>query len=449
MPLFIHNENEVVNEDDGPIPANSPSTGSIGSRDARVVACGNRVLEIIERHKNEVQSRMADREEAFKRMIENSKKASQQEARPTGERQQGFNDSSRRPSEMTIPHDNEHGIYNDAPELPPDRLESTETFRHSEASRRPCANLSFAESDEYMELPGTKHNATAPSPSKHSSYKEIHGNRKIYSKPNIGNSSRSSSRNANNICSKASVKFAEYENAVRNLPITEDPCGNKFSRASMAYDAWAAQDKGFAYPRDSQNNVPSPSHHSVRRPTTYTSSRNSILSSHHDIANNNYSISNLSRQEMARNIVRSDVDTSDINHNLGPSNTSQESLRSRAFRGNPSNYSHSTLTAGSAGSSLSAMSALRRRTSTSSSQNSSVETIQSTRRAVPTAANRIQIAARNVTDYVREYIWRIIAIIITVLLLFGLMFLSLDAWKNSSTVSSDSNMKKIYYGPIM
>jgi len=55
MPLFIHNENEIYNEDDGPLPANTPSTGSMGSRGLRVVACGNRVLEIIEKHKAEVQ----------------------------------------------------------------------------------------------------------------------------------------------------------------------------------------------------------------------------------------------------------------------------------------------------------------------------------------------------------------------------------------------------------
>lgn len=54
MPVFIQNENELRNEDDSPLAANTPSTGSVYDN-SHVVECGNQVLELIQKHKKEVQ----------------------------------------------------------------------------------------------------------------------------------------------------------------------------------------------------------------------------------------------------------------------------------------------------------------------------------------------------------------------------------------------------------
>lgn len=54
MPLFINNESELMNENDNDsLPANTPSTGSLSF--GHVEQCGNRVLELIEQHKKEIQ----------------------------------------------------------------------------------------------------------------------------------------------------------------------------------------------------------------------------------------------------------------------------------------------------------------------------------------------------------------------------------------------------------
>lgn len=53
MPFYVHDMSEVSAEDDSPLAANTPTTGVSGH--SRVIGCGNRVLEIIEKHKRDIQ----------------------------------------------------------------------------------------------------------------------------------------------------------------------------------------------------------------------------------------------------------------------------------------------------------------------------------------------------------------------------------------------------------
>ncbi|ODN03177.1 hypothetical protein Ocin01_03490 [Orchesella cincta] len=450
MPLFIHNENEVYNEDDGPLPANTPSTGSIGSRGARVVAQGNRVLEILERHKNEVQSRMADREMHFRRMLEKSKQVNQPKLKPSSVRQHN-SAGLKQPSEVIPSHPNEAGSYKDEPEIHPDRIESRKSIRGSTATtlRRSSqrANLPISESDEYLDIPEVvpwinRNGASSTTPTQN---KSNSSNKERQSNLNLRSSSRGSSRNTNS-SSKGSVKFAEEE-----FPgAEEDPCCNSFPSTSLTNEG--PEDY---LARDSENNVPDPHRMSTSRHSGFREEWQSPIS---DLAE--YAMSNThltaSRQEIPINSGVSDMDTSrsTLHGNRGPPIRSQESIRGLSHPGHP-NYSHS-FTAASVQNSLSTISTstlTRRVGSISSSQDSSVETLQSARTVISTTtANRTQSNRRNVSDFVREYMWRICVVVVVVLLLFGLLLLSLDAWKSSaSSFSRSQNVKpkERYYGIIM